>query len=60
MLNGTPHVIIEDEDRAVTIEVKSGNEAAWSLTVETARLNQLKDAIVDLFIICHYTISDVT
>jgi hypothetical protein len=53
-LNGTPHVIIEDN--AVPIEVKSGKEAAWSLTVDTANLKQVQDAIADLFIVCHYSV----
>ena len=48
-LNGTPHVIIEDH--AVPIEVKSGKEAAWSLTADTANLKQVQDAIADLFIV---------
>jgi hypothetical protein len=54
-LHGTPHVIIEDN--AVPIEVKSGKEAAWSLTVDTANLKQVQDAIADLFIVCHYSVN---
>jgi hypothetical protein len=54
-LTGTPHVIIEDN--AVPIEVKSGKEAAWLLTVDTANLKQLQDAIAALFLVCHYSVN---
>jgi hypothetical protein len=54
-LNGIPHVLIED--KVVPIEVKSGKEAAWSLTVNTAKLKQVQDAIADLFIVCHYSVN---
>ncbi|MEG3838650.1 hypothetical protein [Microcoleus sp. herbarium14] len=59
MLNSTlPPSIINNT--VVPVEVKSGEEAAWLLTVDTAQLKQMQDAIVDLFIICHYTVSGVT
>jgi SepF-like predicted cell division protein (DUF552 family)/predicted kinase len=54
-LNGIPHVMIEDN--AVPNEVKSGEGAAWSLTVDATKLKQVQDAIADLFIVCHYTVT---
>jgi hypothetical protein len=53
-LNGIPHVVIEEA--ALPVEVKSGEAAAWSFTVEAARLKLVQDAIEDLFIVCHYTV----
>jgi hypothetical protein len=54
-LNGIPHVVIEES--ATPIEVKSGKAAAWLLTIDTARLKLVQDAIEDLFILCHYTVN---
>jgi hypothetical protein len=57
-LNGIPHVVIEGlEASAVPIEVKSGKAAAWSFTVDAARLKLVHEAIEDLFIVCHYSVS---
>ena len=48
-LSGIPHQSIEKLD----IEVKSGNDALWSLLANAV---PLKDAIADLFILCHYSV----
>ena len=53
-LNGIPHVVIEAS--AVPIQVKSGDAAAWSFKVDTARLKPLQEAIDDFFIVCHYSV----
>ncbi len=57
-LNGIPHVVIEGpEASSVPIEVTSGKAAAWSFTVEAAELKLVQEAIEDLFIVCHYSVS---
>jgi hypothetical protein len=53
-LNGIPHVAIEAS--AVPIQVKSGDAAAWSFTVDSAKLKPLQEAIDDFFIVCHYSV----
>ena len=54
-LNGIPHLLLEDT--VVPLEVSSGEKAAWSITVDSTKLKQVQDAIVDLWIVCHYSIS---
>ncbi|MBW4660244.1 MAG: peptidoglycan-binding protein [Drouetiella hepatica Uher 2000/2452] len=49
-LNGIPHQLFE----ALDIEVKSGIDGLWSLSANAA---PLKDAITDLFVVCHYSVS---
>ena len=61
-LNGIPHLSIEKtvlplEENILPIEVSSGEKAAWSITVNSETLKQIQDAIVDLWIVCHYSIS---
>jgi hypothetical protein len=53
-LNGIPHLLLEDT--VVPLEVSSGEKAAWSITVNSETLKQVQDAIVDLWIICYYSI----
>ncbi len=53
-LNEIPHLLLEDN--VVPLEVSSGEKAAWSITVNSKTLKQVQDAIVDLWIICHYSI----
>jgi hypothetical protein len=54
-LNGIPHLSLEDN--VVPLEVSSGEKAAWSITVNSETLKQVQDAIIDLWIVCHYSIS---
>jgi hypothetical protein len=54
-LNGSPHLSLEET--VFPLEVSSGEKAAWSITVDSAKLKQVQDAIVDLWIVCHYSIS---
>ena len=49
-LNGIPYVLFDKLD----VEVKSGNDALWSLT---ANMAPIKDDISDLFIVCHYSVN---
>lgn len=53
-LNGIPHLLLEDT--VVPLEVSSGEKASWSITVNNETLKQVQDAIVDLWIICYYSI----
>jgi hypothetical protein len=54
-LNGIPHLSLEET--ILPIEVSSGEKATWSITVNSETLKQIQDAIVDLWIVCHYSIS---
>jgi Tc toxin complex TcA C-terminal TcB-binding domain/Neuraminidase-like domain/Salmonella virulence plasmid 28.1kDa A protein len=54
-LNGIPHVMIEEN--AVPTMVKNGTAFIWSLTADTAKLKQVQEAIADLLIVCHYTVT---
>lgn len=49
LLNGTPYALVDK----LSTEVKSGNDAQWSLT---ANIVPIQDAIADLIIICHYSV----
>jgi Tc toxin complex TcA C-terminal TcB-binding domain len=49
-LNGIPYALFDKLD----VEVKSGNDALWSLT---ANMASIKDDISDFFIVCHYSVS---
>jgi len=49
-LNGIPHQSINELD----VEVKSGNDALWLFSANAV---PLKDAITDLFVVCHYSVS---
>lgn len=53
-LNGTPYLIVSS--MIVPIEVTNGEAAAWSFTIDTAKLKLVQAAIEDLFIVCHYTV----
>lgn len=55
LFNGTPHLIMEYSNNPV--EVKSGDEAAWTITVDNSKLKNIQDGIVDLIFVCHYTAS---
>jgi hypothetical protein len=48
-LKGTPYTLVDK----LSTQVKSGKDAQWSLT---ANIAQLRDAIADLVIICHYSV----
>ena len=54
-LNGSPHLSLEET--VLPLDVSSGEKAAWSITVDSTKLKQVQDAIVDLWIVCHYSIS---
>ena len=61
-LNGIPHLSLEKtvlplEENILPIEVSRDEKAAWSITVNSETLKQIQDAIVDLWIVCHYSIS---
>jgi hypothetical protein len=49
-LNGTPQVSIDN----LEVEVTSGDAARWALAANAAAR---KDDIVDLWIVCHYTVA---